>query len=78
MVDAVGMCLACDRVLVRRHGRARWAPEVVAGVIAMLVSEDGASFYAQTSEKKEFDNAKAVFQRASNYEGARKQFVVAN
>lgn len=42
--------------------------------LPMLVSEDGASFYAQTSEKKEFDNAKAVFQRASNYEGARKQF----
>jgi len=42
--------------------------------LPLLVSEDGASFYAQTSEKKEFDNAKAVFQRASNYEGARKQF----
>ena len=38
-----------------------------------LVSEDGASFYAQASEKKEFDNAKAVFKRA-NYQGARKQF----
>ena len=41
--------------------------------LPLLVSEDGASFYAQTSEKKEFDNAKAVFQRA-NYQGARKQF----
>jgi tol-pal system protein YbgF len=41
--------------------------------LPMLVSEDGASFYAQTSEKKEFDNAKAVFKRA-NYQGARKQF----
>jgi len=38
-----------------------------------LVSEDGASFYAQDSEKKEFENAKAVFKRA-NYQGARKQF----
>jgi len=41
--------------------------------LPMLVSEDGASFYAQSSEKKEFDNAKAVFKRA-NYPGARKQF----
>ena len=41
--------------------------------LPMLVSEDGASFYAQASEKKEFDNAKAVFKR-SNYQGARKQF----
>jgi len=41
--------------------------------LPMLVSEDGASFYAQASEKKEFDNAKAVFKRA-NYQGARKQF----
>jgi tol-pal system protein YbgF len=41
--------------------------------LPMLVSEDGASFYAQTAEKKEFDNAKAVFKRA-NYQGARKQF----
>jgi len=41
--------------------------------LPMLVSEDGASFYAQASEKKEFDNAKAVFKRA-NYPGARKQF----
>jgi tol-pal system protein YbgF len=41
--------------------------------LPLLVSEDGATFYAQTSEKKEFDNAKAVFKRA-NYQGARKQF----
>lgn len=41
--------------------------------LPLLVSEDGASFYAQASEKKEFDNAKAVFKRA-NYPGARKQF----
>jgi tol-pal system protein YbgF len=40
--------------------------------LPMLVSEDGASFYAQATEK-EFDNAKAVFKRA-NYLGARKQF----
>jgi len=41
--------------------------------LPLLVLEDGASFYAQASEKKEFDNAKAVFKRA-NYPGARKQF----
>ena len=41
--------------------------------LPMLVTEDGASFYAQAAEKKEFDNAKAVFKRA-NYQGARKQF----
>jgi tol-pal system protein YbgF len=41
--------------------------------LPVLVSEDGASFYAQDSEKKEFENAKAVFKRA-NYQGARKQF----
>ena len=38
-----------------------------------LVNEDGSAFYAQSAEKTEFENAKAVFKRA-NYPGSRKQF----
>lgn len=41
--------------------------------LPVLVNEEGATFYAQASEKTEFDNAKAVFKRA-NYPGSRKQF----
>jgi tol-pal system protein YbgF len=41
--------------------------------LPILVTEDGSTFYAQSAEKAEFDNAKAVFKRA-NYPGARKQF----
>ena len=41
--------------------------------LLIKVTEDGSTFYAQTAEKKEFDNAKAVFKRA-NYQGAGKQF----
>jgi len=41
--------------------------------LPILVNEDGSNFFAQSSEKTEFDNAKAVFKRA-NYAGARKQF----
>ena len=41
--------------------------------LPIVVNEDGSNFFAQSSEKAEFDNAKAVFKRA-NYAGARKQF----
>jgi tol-pal system protein YbgF len=57
----------------RRTREMQRAMEERLNALPMLVSEDGASFYAQASEKKEFDNAKAVFKRA-NYPGARKQF----
>jgi len=42
--------------------------------LPILVNEDGSNFFAQSSEKAEFDNAKAVFKRATNYAGARNQF----
>jgi tol-pal system protein YbgF len=42
--------------------------------LPILVNEDGSNFFAQSSEKTEFDNAKAVFKRATNYAGARNQF----
>ncbi len=41
--------------------------------LPVLVKEEGATFYAQSAEKTEFDNAKSVFNRA-NYQGSRKQF----
>lgn len=41
--------------------------------VPILVKEEGATFYAQSAEKAEFDNAKSVFNRA-NYQGSRKQF----
>ena len=41
--------------------------------LPILVNEDGSNFFAQSSEKAEFDNAKAVFKRA-NFAAARKQF----
>ena len=58
------------------RGTSEGAPNVddqLRNGLLIVVTEDGSNFYAQTAEKKEFDNAKAVLKRA-NYQGAREQF----
>jgi tol-pal system protein YbgF len=62
---------------VKKAGTSEGAPNIAdqpRNGLLIMVTEDGSTFFAQSSEKAEFDNAKAVFKRA-NYSGARKQFL---
>jgi tol-pal system protein YbgF len=58
------------------RGTSEGAPNVddqLRNGLLIVVTEDGSTFFAQSSEKAIFNNAKAVFKRI-DYAGARKQF----